>query len=116
MMNLAILQSVGIDVQEVLDRMMGNEALLERLLGKFLEDASCERIADAIARHDEEAAVSSSHALKGIAGNLSIKPVYLLASQQCAYFRAKQWDEATALFPELEEAVRATREALRDSL
>ena len=32
------LEAAGIDVASALERMMGSEALLERLLGKFLED------------------------------------------------------------------------------
>lgn len=114
-MNLAILQSVGIDVQEVLDRMMGNEALLERLLGKFLEDVNCERIVEATEARNGEAAINAAHTLKGVAGNLSIKPVYHLAARQCELLRLGQWEQAQAQFPELEEAVRQTREAIKDA-
>lgn len=111
-MNRAVLESAGIDVQEGLDRMMGNEALYERLLGRFLDDVSCDRIAEAIVAEDAEAAAGAVHALKGVAGNLSIKSVYETASLQCALFRSGEWEQAVALSSGLEERVACAKVAI----
>ena len=42
------LMGAGIDVPVALERFMGNEALLERFLKKFLKDASYEKLVAAI--------------------------------------------------------------------
>ena len=99
-MDKALLEQGGINVNEALERMMGNEKLLSRLLGKFLEDASCERLAQAIAVQDAQAAAEAAHTLKGVSGNLSISTVYDLASR-------------CALMPQVEDACRIAQDAIR---
>lgn len=112
-MNREVLEAGGIDVQGALDRMMGNEKLLARLLGKFLHDTSFARLETALAEHDADAAFSAAHTLKGVAGNLSVTTVYELAGRQCDLLRAGSPDEAAALMPQLSEAYRAAQGAIR---
>lgn len=112
-MDKAVLEAGGVDVEEALGRMMGSEALLSRLLGKFLDDASFERLEQAVAARDAAAAAEAAHALKGVSGNLSVTEVYRLAGEQCGLFRAGAWDEACALMPQLAEAYRTAQEAIR---
>lgn len=115
-MNLSVLESAGIDTQEALGRVMGNEGLYERLLGRFLADESCADIAVAVDAHDVDAAIGATHALKGVAGNLSIRPVYELAAKQCDLFRAGAWDEAVALSNELEMTISRARAAIEEAV
>lgn len=112
-MDKTVLAAGGIDVEEALGRMMGSEALLSRLLGKFLDDGSFARLERAIEENDAEAAVDAAHTLKGVAGNLSIAEVYRLAGRQCDLFRAGSWEEACALMPQLAQARKAAQEAIR---
>ena len=112
-MDKALLEQGGINVNEALERMMGNEKLLSRLLGKFLEDASCERLAQAIAVQDAQAAAEAAHTLKGVSGNLSISTVYDLASRQCDLFRSGAWEEGCELMPQVEDACRIAQDAIR---
>lgn len=112
-MDKALLEQGGINVNEALERMIGNEKLLSRLLGKFLEDASCERLAQAIAVQDAQAAAEAAHTLKGVSGNLSISTVYDLASRQCDLFRSGAWEEGCALMPQVEDACRIAQDAIR---
>lgn len=112
-MNREVLEAGGIDVQGALDRMMGNEKLLARLLGKFLDDTSFARLETALAEHDADAAFGAAHTLKGVAGNLSVATVYELAGRQCDLLRAGSPDEAAALMPRLGDAYRAAQDAIR---
>lgn len=112
-MNREMLEAGGVDVAGALDRMMGNERLLARLLGKFLDDASFPRLEKALAAHDTKAAVDAAHTLKGVAGNLSVTTVYELASRQCDLLRAGSWDEAASLMPQIATAYRAAQDAIR---
>lgn len=75
-MNVVILKEAKIDVDDAVCRLCGDTQLYERFLRKFLKDQSMFKLIEA-ARHDDvEAAFRSAHALKGLAGNLSIKPLY----------------------------------------
>ena len=111
-MDRTALATAGIDVDDALSRVMGNEQLLERLLRMFASNTGVAAIDAAIAAHDVEAAEAASHTLKGTAGNLSIMPVYELATRQCDLFRAGAWDEACALQPAIVSACDAAVRAI----
>lgn len=59
------LTEAGIDVKDVLERFMGNEALLERMLKKFTMSNVHETLKEAVKNMDSEAALEASHTLKG---------------------------------------------------
>lgn len=66
------LRDFGVDVDGSLERMLGNEALFERVLKKFIQDDSYPQLVEALAAEDYEAAFRHAHTLKGVAGNLGI--------------------------------------------
>ena len=68
----AALEAAGIDVASALERMMGSEALLERLLGKFPEDKNLPVLREALESGDPGRAAAAAHTLKGVCGNLSM--------------------------------------------
>lgn len=103
-MNLEVLRAGGVDVDAALARMMGSEALLGRLLGKFTADQSCARFEEAAAADDSEAGLDAAHALKGVSGNLSMTRVFELTSRICELIRAGEWPAARALAADLREA------------
>ena len=107
MLNRDALTQAGIDVDEALERVMGNETLLERVMGMYLDDTHFDQLRDAVAANDMDGAIAAVHSLKGTSGNLSMKPLFELANKQLSLFRAGSWDEAVALMPQLEEAHRA---------
>lgn len=98
------LKNAGVDVNEVLERFGGNEALLERFLKKFAEDSNYGKLVAAVKVHDEEAALAASHTLKGVCGNLSIKSLFGLLTKQVASFRAGDWQGAVDAMPEIMKA------------
>lgn len=112
MLNRDTLQQAGFDVDEALERVMGNEALLDRVLGMFLNDTHFQQLCDAVSRNDVDAAIAAVHSLKGTSGNLSLKPLFELTNKQLTLFRAGSWDEATALMPDIEAHYRSAIQAI----
>lgn len=66
----ARLEAGGIMVDEALERFMGNEAMLERYLQKFLSEKSYAMLRDSLASNDWEAAGRAAHTLKSICGTI----------------------------------------------
>lgn len=98
------LKNAGVDVDEVLERLGGSEALLERFLKKFAEDPNYGKLVAAIGEHDEEGALTASHTLKGVCGNLSMKTLFDLLTRQVASFRAGDWQGAADMMPEITQS------------
>ena len=104
MMTIEGLKSFGADVESGLGRCMNNEAFYLRLVEKSLSDPSYDRLKDAIAANDLDAAFEAAHALKGVAGNLSITPVFDAVSEITELLRARtQTDYAPILQTILEK-------------
>ena len=103
-MDSRILMDAGIDAESALNRMMGSEALLERLFRRFLEDGNFSALSAAIEAGDREGALTASHTLKGMCGNLSMDRLYSLFSGQVDLMRAGDWEEAVILMPRIREA------------
>ena len=66
------LTEFGVDVDGTLERMLGNEALFERVLKKFISDDSYPLLVETLASGDYESAFRHAHTLKGVTGNLGI--------------------------------------------
>ena len=111
-----ILEKGGIEVQSLLERCMGNEALLLRLLKKLPADTSYDRLRAAMDAGDEAAALEASHTLKGVCGNLSCTALFPLLDRQVQAFRAGDSDGARALMPAIEQAYAAVLQAIEEGL
>ncbi|WP_305530424.1 Hpt domain-containing protein [Sulfuricurvum sp.] len=68
----------GIDIKSALGRVAGNEKLLRKLLGRFVETQTdaITRIKTAIALNDLETAIRESHTIKGLAGNFGANTLF----------------------------------------
>ena len=98
------LAAAGINLEEVLERLMGSDTLLERLLGKFAADGNYRRLEEAMAARDLEEAIAASHTLKGMCGNLSMEGLYALFTRQVDALRRGDWAAAQALMEEITPA------------
>ena len=106
------LEAAGIDVAAALERMMGSEALLERLLGRFLKDTNFSALCAALDQGDGEKAVAAAHALKGVCGNLSMTELYGLFTRQVEALRGGDLDGARELMEEIGSAYSAVTQAI----
>ena len=109
------LEAAGIDVQSALERFMDNEMLLERFLKKFLDDPNYGKLKAAQAAGDREGAVTASHSLKGVCGNLSMTELFDLLTRQVGLLRAEDWAGAMDLMPGIDGAYEETCRAIRES-
>lgn len=82
------LQEAGIDLKSGMARLMNNEKLYLKILKKFPKDGSYAKLMEASEQGDAAAAVSASHTLKGVCGNLAIQKLYELTTRQVNLFRA----------------------------
>lgn len=100
-MNHTELKNAGIDVYSALKRVMGNENLLKRLLGKFLSDPSWNKLVESVEQDCKEDALAASHTLKGVCGNLSMDKLFDLFSEQVHLMREENWEKAYSMMPEI---------------
>ena len=110
------LEEIGIDVDSVLDRFMGNEGILTRFLKKFLDDANSEKLKDAVEKGDAEAALTASHTLKGVSGNLSMNRLYELTTRQVQLFREGKEAEARGMMDEITETYQGLIQGIKEIL
>ena len=102
------LREFGADVDSGLARCMKNEAFYLKLVGKAVDEAAFGKLEDAIAAGDLDAAFEAAHSLKGVAGNLSLTPIYEPVAKITEYLRSRTDMDYT----ELMDRIRSQRERL----
>lgn len=71
------LKALGADVDEGLDRVMGDASLYEMMLGMFVTSVNDNPIApEDFDAGDLDTVIKRVHTLKGITGNLAITPLF----------------------------------------
>lgn len=108
------LEGGGLRVSQALERVLGSEALLERLLGKFLDDPQYAALCDALERGDLDRAAAAAHTLKGMCGNLSMEELYLLFTRQTAALRGGDLAGARGLMAQIRPAYERAAAAIRE--
>lgn len=103
-MDFTLLTNAGVDVKSALERFVGNETLYARMLKRFLEEPSYGKLVKAVFEQDKEEALSASHTLKGLCGNLSLMRLFELFSKQVALMRADEWDKAVDMMSDISES------------
>lgn len=95
---------LGVHTQEALERFMGNEALFLSFVCKLPEKLDFARIRKGLEEEDEEAFYLHVHNLKGMAGNLSMIPIYDCAQAILVEFHTSRFKNKKKLKALLEEA------------
>ena len=75
MLTLDSLRAWGADTAAGMNRCMNNEAFYLKMIGKALQDDSCEALKAAVESGDLARAFEIAHALKGVTGNLALTPI-----------------------------------------
>lgn len=112
------LSPYGIDYDDALDRFGGNAALYARLACKYLDDTHYVGLVAALDVDDLEEAYTQAHTLKGVAGNLSLRDLYLAAGHVSDALHLGQDARARTYMPQVKQAhERAIKglEILRDA-
>ncbi len=95
------LKSLGVNVDEGLKRINGNEKLYTRLLGSYVKSIDANYITPDFDEADCTPAIEKTHAIKGTSGNLSITPVYEAYSQIVDLLRKGNPAEAKVLIEKI---------------
>lgn len=69
-----------LNLEEVLQRIGGDQSVLKMMLGLFLESAEVARLEQSLKEKDHAAAQELSHGIKGMAGNLSLTALYQIST------------------------------------
>lgn len=95
-------KSQGSDIQAVVSRLGAGEELVARLLVRFRDDESFQKLTDALTGGDTHTAFLMAHTLKGVCANLGIGRLGAVASEMTELLRAGDIDAARKLYPALE--------------
>lgn len=97
------LESLGVDVNEGLDRVMGDESLYTMMLGMFVDTVRTSPIKpEDFDGGDLSGLTERVHTLKGTTGNLSILPLFTRYTEMLGLLRGNQPGEARKVFEKTE--------------
>lgn len=95
------LKALGVNVDEGLKRINGNEKLYIKLLGSFTKSIRTYSVGCDFDAANCDEVIEKTHAIKGVSGNLSITPVYEAYTKIVELLRAGNPEEARALLEKI---------------
>ena len=96
------LRELGVDIDEGLKRLNGNEALYTRLLGTFVKTIEKYYVPVDFDGNDYGETTEKAHAIKGASGNLSITPLYEAYTKIVELLRAGDPDQARMILTQIQ--------------
>ena len=81
MLSIEKLEKFGVDIRSAMDKCLGDEAFYLHLVELFLKKNDYLKIRRALNQNDLEKAYQGALNMKGVSGNLSLTPIYLLSSE-----------------------------------
>lgn len=115
-MNRYRLVKAGIDYNEGLRRFANNREMYEKLLRKTPEDSNFAGLEKSIADQDTENAFAYAHALKGVAGNLSLTQLHADLIPLVEELRLGRIDDADELLIPVKASYQLVLEALHTEM
>ncbi len=91
------LGTLGVNVEEGMKRLNGNQAFYERMLGKLPDNIAKYYVDSDFDSNNYEEITEKAHTIKGMTGNLSIAPLYEAYTEIVNDLRAGKPEEAKAL-------------------
>ena len=90
MLTIDNLNKIGVNTSEGLARCLNNEAFYLRLVGRVRNDATFDKLYEAIENKDLKQAFEYAHSLKGVLGNLSLTPMEKPIKEITEYLRHEE--------------------------
>lgn len=108
-------QTSILDRAAALERLEGDEELLQEIIDIFIEDAPRLFLALKQARVDRDQKTSErqAHSLKGASANVGAVALQGISMQAEAAARNAEWSQLESLLPEMEVTLHASLDALR---
>lgn len=88
------LKTYDVNIDEGLERMMGNSSLYERMLIKFVKVMNDLEVDPDFDNNDYAEIIEKTHTIKGASGNLSVTPIYKAYTEIVDLLRGDKPDEA----------------------
>ena len=76
MLSMETLKDYGVKTNQGLERCCNMEAFYFKMITASVNDGNFEKLGKALEANDLQEAFEAAHALKGIAGNLALDPLY----------------------------------------
>lgn len=95
------LKYLGANVDEGIERLMGNESLYEKMLGSFLKMMKNLYFEPDFDTNDYTGIIEKAHAIKGTSGNLSITPIYEAYTEIVSLLRNQQPEQAKEVYEKI---------------
>lgn len=106
------LEDMGAEVEDTLERLMGDEEMYLEYLKKLPENQNILELRKAVDAGDCEQAMREVHTLKGVALNLGILPLMDVCMDMLLDFRAGNKEEALAQIDGVEASFREWTQAI----
>lgn len=103
-----------LDLDGLMARMRGNAKIIKVLLTTFLGEAQVDQLAQEIESGDKVAASHTAHAIKGVAGNLSLTSLYEASLKLESLLKAD--GNVEEFFSGYKEIYAKTRQSVEDTL
>ncbi len=97
----ALLEAIGVDIPAAKERFMGNGELYFRFLYKIVDHPQFDELKKAFQAGDKRQALTMSHNLKSLTGNLSLIKLHGLLAAQVIKLREDDWDSALATLDDI---------------
>ena len=114
MLSIEKLQEYGADTATGLQRCMNSEDFYFRMIGMLPGEKSFGRLEEALKENDLDAAFEAAHALKGVAGNLSLTPLYDDVAEITELLRGRIKMDYTQLLSRILEQREQIRKMIED--
>lgn len=93
------LKDLGVNVDEGMERLMGNASIYEKMLGKFVKMIKDSSISmEDFGCTDCTEIIEKAHAIKGASGNLSVTPIYESYTEVVNLLRSNEPEQAKQVF------------------
>lgn len=113
---LDTLEDMGAEVEETLERLMGDEKMYVEYLQKFPANENIINLRKAVDAGDCENALREVHTLKGVALNLGLLPLMDVCMDMLLDFRAGNNEDALGQMDEVEECFREWADAIEKNI
>ena len=99
------MQTVGMNVPEMVEHFMDNEQMFLKYLYKFFESADnvVLELTTAAEKEDYQNMLFTAHSLKGLAGNIGLNGVFLPAKKMVDDIRADEYGDCASDFHKIQE-------------
>ncbi len=96
------LREYGADIDGAMARFLDDEELYAACYDEFINDACFGNLETAVATKDHTQAFDAAHALKGVAGNMGLTPMYVAIGNIVEPLRAHEYGNLQQLLAEVQ--------------